>query len=168
MYSLFASHLRPITFSMPPLLVLRNFVMPSKSGEFDIIISRNVKLRSSTRHLHESQNFGAGAGGRTPYGAGSRTPARTPGHMTPGRLSVRQHARTPNAYGAMGGATPSRNPTTPGYVPQTPYNYGTPYPGHAPNTPQQPPPMQIPPGMNPARAAMIQSSGGWSQSGGQW
>ena len=107
-------------------------------------------------------------GGGTPYGADSGTPARTPGHMTPGGLSVRQHARTPNTYGTMGGATPSRSTTTPGYVPQTPYNYGTPYPGHAPNTPQQPPPMQIPPSMNPARAAMIQSSGGWNQSGGQW
>jgi transcription elongation factor SPT6 len=114
-----------------------------------------------SRHLHESQNFGGGAG-RTPYGAGTRTPARTPGHVTPGRMSVHQMGRTPNAY--VGGATPA-SVGTPGY-PQ--YGYQTPssYPS-APSYPQQQ--AAIPAGMNPARHAMIQSAGGWDQaSGSQW
>ncbi|EPQ58032.1 transcription elongation factor Spt6 [Gloeophyllum trabeum ATCC 11539] len=127
------------------------------------------------RHLHESQNLAAGgAGGKTPYGAG-RTPARTPGHMTPGHMSVRQSARTPNPYGGtpsqpgppagFGSTTPSTYGMPP---PQTTYGYQTPssYPPRTPAFPQQPAP---PSGMNPARAAMIQQSGGWGTgSGGTW
>jgi len=116
------------------------------------------------RHLHESQNLGGAAGGRTPFGAGARTPARTPGHVTPGHMSVRQ----PNPYT---GATPSAlGPPASSYglPPQTPYGYQTPsaYPPRTPSFAQQPP--VIPPGMNPARAAMIQNSGGWGPSDSQW
>jgi len=66
--------------------------------------------------IHRS-NLGVSgpSGGKTPYGG------RTPGHRTPGRMSVRQVARTPNPYESSG----------PG--------------GH----------------INPQRAAMIESSGGW-------
>ncbi|KAG6900843.1 hypothetical protein C0993_009961 [Termitomyces sp. T159_Od127] len=115
------------------------------------------------RHLHESQNVvNAAAGGKTPFGAGGRTPARPQtGGATPGRMSVRQVGRTPNPYS---GATPynaisGTSAPTPGtgYMPpQTPYGYQTP---HRP--PSFQPPSQVPPGMNPARAAMIQQ--GWSQ-----
>ncbi|KAG6851027.1 hypothetical protein H0H93_004514 [Arthromyces matolae] len=124
------------------------------------------------RHLHESQNIAnAVAGGKTPFGAGGRTPARLQtGGATPGRMSVRQVGRTPNPYS---GATPynppsSQNPSAPsapssGYLPpQTPYGYQTP---HRPSGFQ--PPTQVPPGMNPGRAAMIQQNGGastgWNQ-----
>ncbi|KAG5728025.1 Transcription elongation factor SPT6 [Termitomyces sp. T112] len=115
------------------------------------------------RHLHESQNIAnAAAGGKTPFGAGGRTPARPQtGGATPGRMSVRQVGRTPNPYS---GATPynassAPNAHTPagGYMPpQTPYGYQTPS-----NRPPIQPPPQVPPGMNPARAAMIQQNGGW-------
>lgn len=108
------------------------------------------------RHLHESQNLGAG--GKTPYGAGGRTPARTPGHRTPGhatpgRMSV-HIGRTPNPYQA-GGATPAWA-APPAPQPPSAWGYQTPaqYP---PQTAQQPA------GMNPERAAMIQKSGGWTQ-----
>lgn len=121
------------------------------------------------RHLHESQNLGGGGlGGKTPYAA--RTPARTPaaGHATPGRMSVRHVGRTPNPYG--GGATPFGTqpppstsmppPPTPAYAGyQTPSSFNSRPPGGAPG------------GMNPARAAMIQQSGGWStgdRPGGGW
>jgi len=70
------------------------------------------------RHLHESQNFAAAAAsGRTPFGAGMRTPAR-PGAATPGHMSVRQVGRTPNPY--AGGQTPFVPPNLP------PSNYGLP------------------------------------------
>lgn len=125
------------------------------------------------RHLHESQNLGAGAaGGKTPFGAGGRTPARTPGHATPGRMSVRQlPGRTPNPYG---GATPAPStypppgptPASYGMPPQTPYGYQTPsaYPPRTPAYQPQPPAVALPAGMNPARAAMIQTN----QGGGGW
>lgn len=125
------------------------------------------------RHLHESQNIGGATGGKTPYGAGgrtpARTPARTPGHATPGHMSVRQLGMTPNPYAppvtsyGTGGATPGYGlpPHTPGYAGyQTPAGYSQ----HQPGFPQQP--TNVPPGMNPARAAMIQNSGGWGQDGG--
>lgn len=129
-----------------------------------------LNLRNFLRHLHESQNLAnAAAGGKTPFGAGTgRTPAR-PGGATPGHMSVR-HTRTPN----YGGATPapfapSAVPTPAGYPipPQTPYGYQTPS-HHAPNfLPQAPP--EAPPGMNPARAAMIQNGGGsWGQGSSSW
>ncbi|KAI6150440.1 transcription elongation factor Spt6 [Pisolithus tinctorius] len=126
------------------------------------------------RHLHQSQNLAnAGVGGKTPYGAGARTPARTPGHVTPGHMSVRQvPGRTPNPYGgqtpapppAYGGGIPSSSygiPTQPPFGYQTPSAYAHPHP---PSQMGQPPP-HIPPGMNPQRAAMIQNSSGWDQGG---
>lgn len=126
------------------------------------------------RHLHQSQNLAnAGVGGKTPYGAGARTPARTPGHVTPGHMSVRQvPGRTPNPYGgqtpapppAYGGGIPSSSygiPTQPPFGYQTPSAYAHPHP---PPQMGQPPP-HIPPGMNPQRAAMIQNSSGWDQGG---
>ncbi|KAG6814391.1 hypothetical protein H0H92_010977 [Tricholoma furcatifolium] len=124
------------------------------------------------RHLHESQNIAnAVAGGKTPFGAGGRTPARPQtGAATPGRMSVRQVGRTPNPYS---GATPYNAPAAPNshsgpgsYMPShTPYGYQT--PGHRPPAFQPPP--QVPPGMNPARAAMIQQNTGttgWRQGSG--
>lgn len=126
------------------------------------------------RHLHQSQNLAnTGVGGKTPYGAGARTPARTPGHVTPGHMSVRQvPGRTPNPYGgqtpapppAYGGGIPSSSygiPTQPPFGYQTPSAYAHPHP---PSQMGQPPP-HIPPGMNPQRAAMIQNSSGWDQGG---
>ncbi|KAF8921228.1 SH2 domain-containing protein [Mucidula mucida] len=99
------------------------------------------------RHLHQ-QSIG-NQGGRTPFGAGMRTPARPTGGMTPGRpgyTSVRQPAATPNPYG---GATPaSRFGNAP---PQTAYGY---------QTPSHPAPGHLPAGMNPQRAAMIQDANG--------
>ncbi|KAL0946577.1 hypothetical protein HGRIS_012779 [Hohenbuehelia grisea] len=138
------------------------------------------------RHLHESQNAANQAtGGKTPFGAGGRTPARTParpGHATPGHMSVRQPARTPNPYG--GGATPFGGAPPPNSFqhPQVPA-YGTPahggYPGGTPaqyggyQTPSHPPFAPVPPGpaaapagMNPERAAMIQNAGGWGSNNG--
>ncbi|KAJ7774913.1 transcription elongation factor SPT6 [Mycena metata] len=120
------------------------------------------------RHLHETQNASAAAaGGKTPFGAGARTPAR-PGNATPGHMSVRQAARTPNPYtGGMtparyGGATPAPFTGVPqaayGLPPQPQYGYQT--PSHRPPFP--PPGQPLPAGMNPARAAMIQQGGsGW-------
>ncbi|KAI6132188.1 SH2 domain-containing protein [Pisolithus croceorrhizus] len=126
------------------------------------------------RHLHQSQNLtNAGVGGKTPYGPGARTPARTPGHVTPGQMSVRQvPGRTPNPHGgqtpapppAYGGGIPSSSygmPSQPPFGYQTPSVYAHPHP---PPSMGQPPP-HIPPGMNPQRAAMIQNSGGWDQGG---
>ncbi|SJL00593.1 uncharacterized protein ARMOST_03906 [Armillaria ostoyae] len=101
------------------------------------------------RHLHESQNL-ANTGGRTPFGAGVRTPART-GQATPGHASVRQPARTPNPYG---GATPGPRYGAGG---PPPFGYQTPRPGGFP----PPQPSALPTGMNPQRAQMIQE-GGWS------
>ncbi|KAG5652250.1 hypothetical protein H0H81_005645 [Sphagnurus paluster] len=131
---------------------------------------------SLPRHLHESQNVAnAVAGGKTPF-HGGRTPARPQaGGATPGRMSVRQVGRTPNPYS---GATPYNGPAPqnpfgaapPGSFnvppPQTPYGYQT--PSHRPpNFP--PPPTNIPPGMNPARAALLQQNtgpSGWTQGSG--
>ena len=120
------------------------------------------------RHLHQSQNLaGAGAGAKTPYGAGSRTPARTSGHVTPGHMSVRQvHGRTPNPYGGQTPAPPSAfgsNVPSSSYGMQPPFGYQTPAYPPPPQPVEQYPPM--PAGMNPQRAAMIQDSGGWSQAG---
>ncbi|KAJ7632692.1 transcription elongation factor SPT6 [Roridomyces roridus] len=120
------------------------------------------------RHLHESRSQNPNPGGKTPYGAGGRTPARP--DATPGHMSIRQPARTPNPYaggttpGRYGGATPGHfAPPPPAGVPQTAYggmpNYGYPPAPHNPSYP--PPPQTIPPGMNPQRAAMIQQGGGW-------
>ncbi|KAH8116918.1 transcription elongation factor SPT6 [Phellopilus nigrolimitatus] len=131
-------------------------------------------------YLHESGLLGGapgGAGGKTPYGAGRMTPARTPGHM-----SVRQAPRTPNPYSAPG---PSSGPPLMAPIPggssyggsssyggpggfgfQTPRPGGFPLPpppGAGGFPPQQPP--VAPSGMNPGRAAMIQNMGG---SGGAW
>ncbi|KZT70155.1 transcription elongation factor Spt6 [Daedalea quercina L-15889] len=117
------------------------------------------------RHIHESGRTGGGlGGGKTPYGAGGRTPARTPaaGHATPGRTSVRQIGRTPNPYGQSGQVpgVSSLGASTPAYgvPPRTPYGggYQTPNPN--------------PPGVHPARAALIQQGdtgggGGWGQGG---
>ncbi|KAF5380895.1 hypothetical protein D9615_004007 [Tricholomella constricta] len=124
------------------------------------------------RHLHESQNIAnAAAGAKTPFGAGVRTPARPQaGGVTPGRMSVRQVGRTPNPYS---GATPYNGPNPysgplpgPGYLPpQTPYGYQT--PSHRPPNLQPQPP--VPPGMNPARAALMQQNAGtsgWGQGSG--
>ncbi|KAI0726619.1 transcription elongation factor Spt6 [Fomitopsis betulina] len=117
------------------------------------------------RHTHESGRAGGGlGGGKTPYGAGGRTPARTPaaGHTTPGHVSVRQIGRTPNPYGP-GGQVPGASTlgaSTPAYgaPPRTPYGGGfqTPNPGPA--------------GVHPARAALIQQGdsgggSGWGQGG---
>jgi transcription elongation factor SPT6 len=121
------------------------------------------------RHLHESQNLGgAGAGGKTPFGAGGRTP----GHATPGHMSVRNVGKTPNPYGGPrpgGGATPYGGAVPPAstYAQNTYGGYQTPstYPPRAPGFPQQPP-AAVPAGMNPARAAMIQQTGGWGQDSG--
>jgi len=118
------------------------------------------------RHLHESQNLGGtGAGGKTPFGAGGRTPGRA----TPGHMSVRNVGKTPNPYGSLprpaGGATPAYGAPPPASnYPQTPFSgYQTPstYP---PTFAQQPP--ALPAGMNPERAAMIQKAGGWGESSG--
>jgi len=118
------------------------------------------------RHLHESQNLGGtGAGGKTPFGAGGRTPGRA----TPGHMSVRNVGKTPNPYGSLprpaGGATPAYGAPPPASnYPQTPFSgYQTPstYP---PAFAQQPP--ALPAGMNPERAAMIQKAGGWGESSG--
>ncbi|KAF8892531.1 SH2 domain-containing protein [Infundibulicybe gibba] len=118
------------------------------------------------RHLHESQNIASTAGGKTPFGAGMRTPAR-PGGATPGgHMSIRQGARTPNPYGDRTPAYNSGPPNNYG-APQTSYGYQT--PSHRPPAfPPQPP--TVPPGMNPERAAMLQqnaaSSGGWGTNSG--
>ncbi|KDR81667.1 hypothetical protein GALMADRAFT_239777 [Galerina marginata CBS 339.88] len=112
------------------------------------------------RHLHESQNLVV-AGGKTPYGAGMRTPAR-PGGATPGHLSVRQVGRTPNPY-AGGSQTPYVGPHGPSnFVPpqqppqHTSFGYQT--PSHRQPMYGQPPPM-APPNLNPGRPP----TGVWGQ-----
>lgn len=110
------------------------------------------------RHLHESQNLAA-AGGKTPFGAGMRTPARPPGGATPGRMSVRQVGRTPNPYG---GQTPYGGPPIPptayGIPPHASYGYQT--PSHRPpNFPGQH--ASLPPNLNAPRPPILpQSSAG--------
>ena len=131
------------------------------------------------RHLHQSQNLGgAAAGGKTPYGAGARTPARTPGHTTPGHLSVRQvPGRTPNPYGGQtpaigfGGSVPTSSYATPAPQPlpayaSTPQSLGYQTPSAFSRPPITQPPSHVPPGMNPQRAAMIQNFSGWGTDGG--
>ncbi|THH00428.1 hypothetical protein EW145_g7080 [Phellinidium pouzarii] len=127
------------------------------------------------RYLHESQNLGgaSGAGGKTPFGAGRMTPGRPSGYATPGHMSVRQVARTPNPYSAPGPSGPSMAPPVAAgssYGSGTPSGFGfqTPRPGGLPPHPPGGggyPPQQAPPaplsGMNPSRAAMIQNTGGW-------
>lgn len=133
------------------------------------------------RHMHESKNLGGGLGAKTPFGA--RTPARTPapGHATPGQMSVRQVGRTPNPYGGQGSVPPATGfggatPAPPSFAtPAMPYgtsSYGSAPPPNlggwqTPGFGVQPQPPAGPPGVHPARAAMIQQSeGGWtSQSG---
>ncbi|KIY43359.1 hypothetical protein FISHEDRAFT_53087 [Fistulina hepatica ATCC 64428] len=114
------------------------------------------------RHLHESKNMANG--GKTPYGAGGRTPAR--GHATPGHASVRHLGRTPNPMFArpFDGTTP-----VPNYGGATPASYPSSYPSLPLPLPLPPPPSGFarpPPGMNPERAAMIQQGGGWGGNGG--
>jgi len=112
------------------------------------------------RHLNESQNKALG-GGITPYPG--RTPARTPGHVTPGHASARHPARTPNPYGGQP-PHPSSTPYTgaPPYGAPPPNQYGYQTPGYPPaRTPAHPGTQPLPAGMNPQRAAMLQSSGGW-------
>ncbi|PCH37999.1 transcription elongation factor Spt6 [Wolfiporia cocos MD-104 SS10] len=131
------------------------------------------------RHIHESKNVGAVAlGGKTPYGG--RTPARTPapGHATPGHMSVRQAARTPNPYGGPSSVPPPTSFGAPSSGPYNPPIPGVPYGGpsafgmpppvpygggfQTPAYPPQPQPPSVPPGIHPTRAAMIQESeGGW-------
>ncbi|OSX65311.1 hypothetical protein POSPLADRAFT_1167539 [Postia placenta MAD-698-R-SB12] len=133
------------------------------------------------RHMHESKNLGGGLGAKTPFGA--RTPARTPapGHVTPGQMSVRQVGRTPNPYSGQGSVPPATGfggatPAPPSFAtPAMPYgtsSYGSAPPPNlggwqTPGFGVQPQPPAGPPGVHPARAAMIQQSeGGWtSQSG---
>lgn len=127
------------------------------------------------RQIHDSQNLGSAASGKTPYAA--RTPGRTPalsGMATPGRVSVRQPGRTPNPYGGQsthpsimaGRATPAQ-PTMSGYS-QTPLaGYQTPFGQRA-----APPPTGFGQtgsvGLNP-RPALIQNDGGWGAgSSGGW
>lgn len=141
--------------------------MRSKSGK-DLWRKMVAFASHNSRHLHQSQSLGvAGAGGKTPYGAGARTPARTPGHTTPGHLSVRQvHGRTPNPYGGQtpaigsGGNVPTSSYSMP---PSQPLGYQTPSAFSRPPVPQ--PPSHVPPGMNPQRAAMIQNSNDWGAGG---
>ena len=112
------------------------------------------------RHLNESQNKALG-GGVTPYPG--RTPARTPGHVTPGHASVRHPSRTPNPYGGQP-PHPSSTPYNgaPPYGAPPPNQYGYQTPGYPPaRTPAHPGTQPLPAGMNPQRAAMLQSSGGW-------
>ncbi|KAH7107505.1 SH2 domain-containing protein [Auriculariales sp. MPI-PUGE-AT-0066] len=78
-------------------------VAPSYYALFDTSVPSVSQLTDAfkTRHLYETTK--AAAGGKTPYGAGIMTPggSRTPGHVTPGRASIRQPAsRTPNPYAA--------------------------------------------------------------------
>lgn len=160
------------------LLGCRNFAMLSKSGMGPSVLSpRSIAHHLiHFRHLHQSQNLGgAGAGGKTPYGAGARTPARTPGHVTPGHMSVRQvPGRTPNPYGgqtpappptsAYGGAIPNSNYAMAPQPPPPPFGYQTPAYSHPAPSFGQPLPPNVPPGMNPQRAAMIQNEGAWTQS----
>lgn len=116
------------------------------------------------RYLHESQHASGagGAGGKTPYGAGRMTPARTPagGFNGSGQMSVRHPGpshppkATPVSGTTYGGATT--------YGPPPGYGFQTPRPGFPP---QQPP---VPSGLNPSRAAVMQNTGpngGWGSSG---
>ncbi|KAF8654136.1 hypothetical protein AX16_003667 [Volvariella volvacea WC 439] len=119
------------------------------------------------RHLHESQNLANAAGGKTPFGAGARTPARpAPGGATPGQASVRRIGQTPNPYG---GRTPARYPgpapsSAYGMPPQTPYGYQT--PSHRPPSGYPPqPPVNVPPGVNPRPPPMM-NAGGWQGTSG--
>lgn len=109
------------------------------------------------RHAHEAAAATtAAAGGKTPYGAGLRTPARPLGGATPGHMSVRQVGRTPNPYGAPSGY---------GAPPPTTFGYQT--PAHRP--PNMPPGQPMPPSGIPPRPMVHQSSNsGWGQGGSGW
>lgn len=126
------------------------------------------------RQIHDSQNLGSGAGGKTPYGA--RTPGRTPalsGTATPGRTSVRQPGRTPNPYGGQsvhhstmaGRATPAQSAVS-GFA-QTPLaGYQTPFGQRTVPPPSgfgQPDSV----GLN-QRTTLIQNDGGWGTGSGGW
>src|SRR5882762_6957615 len=112
--------------------------------------------------MRESQNLGgASAGGKTPFGAGSHTP----GHAIPGHMSVRNVGRTPNPYTGphpLGGAPPVSNYGLPSQNTYAGYQTPSAYPPHPPGFPQP----AVPAGMNPARAALIQQTGGWGQDSG--
>ena len=126
------------------------------------------------RQIHDSQNLGSGAGGKTPYGA--RTPGRTPalsGMATPGRTSVRQLGRTPNPYGGQsvhhstmaGRATPAQSAVS-GFA-QTPLaGYQTPF-GQRPAPPSSGFGQPDPVGLN-QRTTLIQNDGGWGTGSGGW
>lgn len=108
-------------------------------------------LNAFFRHIHESQNLGAG-GSKTPYGGRTpaRTPAigRTPGHATPGRQSL----RVPQPSSSL---TPQQSFGQP--------NYANNYP-----PPSARPANGPPNGVHPSRAAMIQNGSGWGQPSGHW
>jgi hypothetical protein len=167
--------------------------MPSKSGQSALhsAFTGILSYPLISRHLHESQNASAlAASGKTPYGAGGRTPARH--GATPGHASTRQPARTPNVYGANrtpnpyggpgGGRTPNayaaggRTPNPNAYAGAPTGHNGSggsgwgapglppPPPPSMPSAPSQPPPSGGP-GMNPERAAMMNSASGWGSAG---
>ncbi|KAI9509640.1 transcription elongation factor Spt6 [Russula earlei] len=107
------------------------------------------------RQIHDSQNLGSGAGGKTPYAA--RTPGRTPalsGMATPG---LRPSGRTPNPYGGQsvhpstmaGRATPAQSAVSGAAPPSAAFG--------APD----------PVGVS-QRAALIQNDGGWGTGSGGW
>ncbi|CAO1630576.1 unnamed protein product [Parajaminaea phylloscopi] len=117
--------------------------------------------------------YGAGAGSRTPYGAGGHLGSRTPMHggMTPARMAAGGMTPShygggaaggqyppPSVYGADGGRTP--RPPPPGPPPGAPPGPPPSFPGREANGgygyPQAPgPPPQAPPG----RAPMPQGRG---------
>ena len=183
----FVLHQKHIISSTQLPLVSLNYVMLSKFGTYDTPKFDNIHVctgkwiidaRVSDRYLHESQNLaaggGAGAGGKTPYGAGRMTPGRTPGFATPGHMSVRQPSRTPNPFAGVPSSSNSNAATTGStYGGSTQYGGATSYGGassygyETPRSTTAGPPQ--PSGLNPARAAMIQNasaaSGSWSTSG---
>lgn len=141
--------------------------MLSKFGAFSGTVALCTILMAFVSHLHESQNASANVG-RTPYGAGGRTPARPAYGTTPGHMSSRQPApptRTPNPYGGAtpkpagwgGAATPAPGASSYAAPAPPPQTYGY-------QTPRQPP--AVPAGMNPQRAAMLQQGG--ESGGGGW
>ena len=131
----------------------------SKSGKASHKILPENHLIYSTRHLHESQNLAAAvAGGKTPFGAGARTPAR-PGGATPGHMSIRQVGRTPNPYG-NGAQTPfaATGPPNYGMPPNSSFGYQT--PSHPPSFPGQA--STMPPNLNAGRPPTSVWNQSWS------
>ena len=125
--------------------------MHSKLGKGSLnILHENISFYS-TRHLHESQNLAAAAGGKTPFGV--RTPAR-PGGATPGHMSIRQLGRTPNPYGAQ---TP--------FTSTGPPNYGMPPNGYQTPSHRNPfsgQPSTMPPNLNAAHPPTTVWNQSWS------